>query len=277
MLQPRSLVKLEEVKWPRVHKGQFLIPPLTLPLPKNLIQSRDLVFEELNLLSKRLVALAVHTRTYDQIRNKNYALKGLNKETVGSELVLGVDVLEKRDVKLVLLGSTDVGTTHVPRTFPRLADFGTLGGPHEVVIASKIDFFWSDGVGAWWLSFPFKRPVLYSNQLTLRIPAWMWPEIHLVVPVRYQYLDGTEVTIREELSSQTPLASRSDVHWIRNSPEEIAEAIEEMLALIEGTWEEPSEVSIERKRFERMFDDFPQYKACRVSASFLKRYSYLIS
>ena len=100
---------------------------------------------------------------------------------------------------------------------------------------------------------------------------------HLALPIRFQSKDGRLMTIREELSSKPPFSKDDNFHWIRNSPEEIVEAHEEMLARLDGTWVESAKARELRERYERIFRDFPQYFPMKIATSFLMKHQYLLN
>ena len=127
----------------------------------------------------------------------------------------------------------------LPRSFPRLSEFGELSGPHEVQLASCCQYFWTDNAGGWWwLAVPFKRPVLITNNATQRPRRGKMPDNHLIVPVRYREWSGRDLTFREIYSKSNAFhykaTSRGELQIVLNTAAEIVDAQREMLARLDG-------------------------------------------
>lgn len=278
LLQPAFLVDVMRLQWKSVLQ-RFNLAQVPLKDRIHLAELRQKTMGQLNLGNKEFVVMAVHSRSYDAQRNPHYAAKGLKKESTGASLTPGVDFLRSQNLDVIMLGSPDAGITRIPRSIPRLAEFGTLGGPHEVALASGCKYFWSDSAGAMWLSVPFHRPILISNQysiaLTVDIMKW-WQSanfMHLVIPVRFEDGMNHKLTFRDELSDDRGLNSRNNLTWIRNSSQEIVEAHREMIARLNGTFVENLSL---RKKFDDLYDEYPRVIKPNIATSFLTRHPYLL-
>lgn len=277
LLQPRHFVEMMTLEYKLLFSDSYRPSPKPLRLPEDLEDAGRELLKNFNGSGEKLVPLAIHTRTYDLLRNPQYAHKGREKETQGNELGEAIDFLRDSGVKIVMLGSPDEGTSRVPRSFPRLADFGHLGGHHEVLIAKNCDYFWTDAAGAWWLTFPFKKPVLYSNMYTFYgMRGTFFNSYQLVIPVRFKDKKGRELTIREELASGRHFSSREDLVWCRNSAEDLVEAHREMLMRLDGTWTESPEVMELRRKYLSIFDHFDGFNPPILSAHFMKKYPQIL-
>lgn len=276
MLQPSWLVSLERLDW-RDLRQNFQLPRKVLQIPKNLSRLGDETAKHLDL-NGHLVAMAVYASGYDDERSpyKGYSRSRARLETIGRDLEAGVDYLMSRGCSPVLLGSPDSGRARIGRKIPRLTEFGSLGGAHEVAIASRCHYFWTEAAGAWWLSFPFRRPVLVTNEYNQRVP---WNDLtavpHLVVPIRFQDSSGKDLSLVEGITAKPPFQKREDLLWIRNSPEEIVDAHREMLARLAGTWIDSDEVKSLRSRYEKHFEQHPQLRPLQIASTFLERHPHL--
>jgi len=204
--QSKRLVSLERLDW-RDLRRTFSHSSKPMSISTELFELSLATRHQIGCSSGKIVALAVHNFEYDEERSPyaGYAMTRKNQESVGTEFAPAIDYLRTMDVGVVLLGSPDTGRSHIPREIPRLADFGELGGPHEVALASQCHYFWTDAVGAAWLGTPFRKPWFITNQYSLRTEPSNWIMEHLALPIRFQSKDGRLMTIREELSSKPPL------------------------------------------------------------------------
>lgn len=281
LLQPSWIVDRIVLTTDDFTRFQMVEEPVKPSSKLQKLQNR--VLAELNVNPTRYVAMAVYTSTREEELDSGYSWKSVVRETVGSQLVKGVDFLKSNGVDLVMLGFPDTGKAHVPRRFPRLTDFGQIGGFEEVALASGCLYFWADDVGAQWLREPFKKPVLLTNAAEVFGPKSQFSDSavkrFLSVPIRFQTPNGHLLTIREQLSlspRRFEAFARGDVSVIRNSPDDIVEAHQEMLSRIEGTWIEDDHVREMYERLERIYHDFPQYPNRRLPANYLLRYPYLL-
>ena len=276
LLQPQQLVSVERLDWRNLRR-EFHLSNQPMSIPEALEKLGRTTLQQIGCAGRRLVALSVYTRDYDEERSpRGYVDTRKNLETVGTELNDAISFLKSENIDVVLLGSPDTGRSRIPRGIPRLAEFGTLGGPHEVAIASGCDYFWTDAVGAAWLCFPFRRPWLITNQYSLRTDRHLYVMDHLAIPVRFLSRDGRLMTIREELAAKPPFSKMDEYQWIRNSPEEIVEAHKEMLARLDGTWVESPAAQEVQRRYEDIFVEFPQYYPLKISTTFLIKHQYLL-
>ena len=281
MLQPGCFVeRIERANWSHFLRN-FSYAKSAVPVSKSLINLRTSLLTGLGLKDEEYVLMTVYTTAYEEERNPRFRDSVRFLETVGEEMVSGIDYLVNNRVGVILLGSPDTGKSMIPRAVPRLTDFGVLGGSEEVALASGCKYFWTDNVGAWWLSAPFHRPVLHTNfhHKTSRKPTL---GRDLFVPRRYQTLDGRFLTLREMLymeGSPYKAALRGELLVIRNSPEEVVEAQQEMLARVNDEWHETDDMRHRREYVERMYDEYvnADLHPLRMPAKFLERHEYLLS
>jgi putative glycosyltransferase (TIGR04372 family) len=161
-----------------------------------------------------------------------------------------------------------------------LEEFGVLGGPEEVVLASSCKYFWTDDVGAWWLSAPFMKPVLVTNAKFRTEPKPSRGRDMYVIR-RYETLDGRPLTLREMLEydgSPFKDAVKGALRMIRNSAEEIIEAHQEMLARLDGTWSETLAMKERRQHVDQIYHSYqdPHNYPLLLPAKFLQRHEYLL-
>lgn len=276
LLLPECVATISELRPGR----SFLLPEYELQIPDDLRSLCVTTCESIGLNPSSYVAMAVYTLYYDEQRNPKEAVKHAILESHGHELTAGIDYLLESKVGVVLLGSEDTKKSRIPRSIPRLSSFGSLGGAQEVALASRCNYFWNDSdVGAWWLGLPFKRPILTTNKPRIRLKTNFTGYEHLVVPVRYQRMDGTPITFRQLLSMKSaPFkeASSGKLLMIRNSPDEIIEAHREMKARIDGTWNEDSEIRTLGERCRKVFADYPESFPMKISSYFLRKHQYLL-
>lgn len=251
----------------------------SVEVPMKLCEERVRILEEIRLSQQDYVAMAVHTSQYDELENDRYAFQERARESVGSELVDGVDYLRANDLGLVLLGAPDSGRSHIPRSIPRLHEFGRHGGVEEIAVVSGCTYFWTDDVGAWWLAVPFGKPILFTNFSRILIRNGIQPKGHLVVPARYETINGQKLTFRQLLASRSPTykaAARGELRMVRNSSEEIIHAHGEMIARCRGTWIEDQSMRQRRERLRQIFDEYPEWHPLSVSSWFLQKHEYLL-
>lgn len=276
MLQPSKFVNRSRLTANRY----FKLSNQHLEITDELRDLRQRTLEQLGLSKQKYVTMAVYTLQYDEERNARYAAKTTSLETVGEELVKPIQYLQNCNIGIVMLGSPDTRNSKIPIDFPRLSDFGYLGGPHELALASGCEYFWNDSdVGAWWLALPFRRPILTTNKPRMRLRTDFSEVIHLVVPTRYRRPDGTELTIREMLSMKSSphkAASRGELEMIRNSPDEIVQAHREMMDQISNPDIKNEQASEAQLRSRRIFEDFPDAFPMKISTYFLLKHSYLL-
>ena len=275
LLQPQSLVVVRRLR--PVVTNRMPIHPVAVS--SELEELRTRLLAHLKCTSPQIVAMAVHTIQYDKMANPRYASKEASRESIGAELAVAVDYLSSRNIEVILLGATDSGVSRIPRNIPRLSEFGQHGGPEEVAIASGCRYFWTDDVGAWWLPVPFGRPVLFTNFSRILIRRGVQPRGHLVVPCRYETLDGRKLTIEELLATRSPTykaASRGELRLIRNSRDELLEGHREMIDRLDGTWKEDDEARELQIRLEKIFSRYKEWHPLSISSYFLKQHRYLL-
>jgi len=280
LLQPTFLARIQRDD-PRLKRHPYLFPEHSLPISPRISAVRHRVLSDLDLAGREYVALATYSLEYDRERNPSTAVKQTVLGTIGDELVDAIDFLQEKGLGIVMLGSPETHESRIARKFPRLSDFSTLGGPHEIALASCCKYFWTDNAGAWWLGAPFKRPVLITNNATQRPRKGKMPSNHLIVPVRFQDEYGRDLTFREIYSKSNSFfyksVSRNEFRIIRNSPEEIVEAQTEMLARLSNTWVDSDLGQHLQTRLREIQEDYPDMHPVRVSSSFLCRHPHLLT
>lgn len=275
LLQPNAFVRIERLTSHDSHGlgAEFLEPAAYLNL------RRRALLEEIDVHQKRYVTMAVHTAQYDAENNPEYQTKEASLESIGREFGEVIDFLQDNDVAVILLGAPDTGRSAIPREIPRLASFGVHGGEEEVALASGCLYFWTDNVGAWWLTAPFGRPVLFTNEARCRRRAGAVLPNHLFVPARYVTPGGYELTLRDVLQrdgSPYKAASLGELTIVRNSSIELTEAHLEMIARVEGTWTEDDQGGELQARANRLFAEFREVHPIRISSMFLARHPQLL-
>jgi len=246
-----------------------------LPLTEKYIELRRQILREQGCSKRQYVTMAVYTLQYELERNPEYLFKTKMLESEGHKLIDSITYLQDRQIDVILLGSLDQGKAHLPIDIPRLSNFGSLGGAEEVALASGCEYFWTDGVGAWWLTKPFLRPVLFTNQYHLPQGHSAWPQQHLVLPLRYRTPDGNYLTLQQIFSyarNLTKLVLRGELEAIRNSSDEIVEAHREMCSRIYGTWENTHESQVLSRRAKEIISRFTDCHLIDISQDFLCRH-----
>lgn len=115
------------------------------------------------------------------------------------ELAPAIDHLLEQQLKVIRIGSADVGRSRIPRNLPRLEDFDVLGGDAEVALVSGCHYVWTDGAGAGNLAVPLFKPALitYQARYVFSVPSEFLN--HLTA---YQDANGHSVSLRQLLSMQ---------------------------------------------------------------------------
>lgn len=281
MLQPKWLVSRSEREVEAYFLRGIEYPSDSVRIPNRLKQLRLSLLKQLNLQDEHYVLMSVYTMEYEKERNPRFYDSVRLLETVGHELLQGVDFLMSRGMGVILVGSPDSGKSEIPRPIRRLADFGALGGPQEFALASCCKYFWTDNVGAWWLSAPFKRPVLHTN-FHHKTPLHPTLGLDMHVPRLYKTLDGRLLSIREMLHFEGSLnkaALRGELILVRNSPEDILEAQQEMLAWLNGELEENRSAQRRRECVEQIYSSYHEQDLhpLRMPTRFLEKYESLLS
>jgi len=281
MLQPSWIIERIELTTDDFIRFSMVDEPVNTS--KRILKIRNEILSQQDVNPSRYVAMAVYTSTSEEKLDPGYVWKSVVRETIGTELVGGVDFLKSNAVDVVMLGFPDTGKAHIPRIFPRLTDFGRIGGLDEVALASGCLYFWADDVGAQWLREPFKKPVLLTNAAEVFGPKNQFSDTavkrFLSVPIRFQTSSGHLLTIREQLlmsPRRFESFAKGEVRIIRNSTEDIVEAHQEMLSIIDGTWVEDSQTLELSEQLERIYSEFPQYPNRPLPTKYLLRYSYLL-
>jgi putative glycosyltransferase (TIGR04372 family) len=269
LLQPESLVEIRR----EGHESHTWMRASRTPLrhTDKLERLRHECLRDIGCRGSGYVAMAVYSMQYDVDRAPAQVSKSRIMESRGDEIASGVDYLRSRGLDVIMLGSPDVGRSHVPRDLPRLSEFGELGGPHEVALASGCKYFWSDNVGAWWLACPFLKPVLLTNDAR---PLGQGP--YLSHYVRYSTPDGELLTWRQLLyreiaEGRTPMkdAAKGKLIVVKSSPEEIVAVHDEMIRRVSGTYVEDTYTKELRIEFDSLYHEFGRIPP-QVSGVFLR-------
>ncbi|WP_319467377.1 TIGR04372 family glycosyltransferase [uncultured Pseudodesulfovibrio sp.] len=165
---------------------------------------------------------------------------------------------------------------------PNIIDYSLSGNRTElldVYLAAKCHFFLSTGTGLDTItSCLFRKPVLYVN-LTPVGAVYMFKPWTMFIPKKYfdqkkdRYLTLSEILESGVAEYYTPRELNPLGIVIHdNTPEEITEAVKEMTARLDGTWEETEE---DRALHEKFWSHFkkqhPKLKyTVRVGTSFIR-------
>lgn len=259
MLQPPLTANLERHSRITIQRG-FCESPIKIG--ENLRSLSASTLSKLGCGDTRFVALSVFSVQYEVQRTPAQASKTRLLETNGSLLKDAIDLIKNSGREVIVVGALDHGKSHIPRKIPRLGDFVPLGDEREIALASQCDYFWTDGVGGWWLTVPMQRPVLFTNQYELRQNVGAWPAKHLVLPTRWITKDGRELSLDEILMSSQKVYKRAlagELTMIRNSASEISAANAEMLARLRGSWIETQDRKELVERSMIVFPDIPDF------------------
>jgi len=276
LLQPSYVVKRTVI-----YNGNFLefgMSKVAIQPPRYLTKLRQRTIKRLRCNDSRFIGMAVFTSTPSEQKDPNYEAKFQYRETYGVELAQPIDFLQENGVDTILLGFPDTGKAHIPRRIPRLAEFGHIGGHHEVALASGCLYFWIDNVGAALLALPFRKPVLATNSPMSLPTGWAVPEICICVPPRYKSPEGKHLSIREMLliKDHGEAIAQGSLIAIRNSPKEIVEAHKEMLARVDGTLIQDEKTIDRQQKVKRIFSEFSDQTPFHLSDYFLAQYEYLL-
>jgi len=277
VMQPRVVIELKMVER---FSSEYALPMTSLSPSRSLVELRSEFGKTLNFRYSRYVAMSVFTLKYEEENNPGYAWKTTSLESIGSELLPSVDYLIENQFDLVLLGSRDTGKSHLARFFPRLSDHVALGSDHEVALGSGCEYFWTDGVGAWWTSAPFKRPVLISNCSRMYCEASLMPPriTWLVLPTRFRTRDGYQMTLREMLQEPNlnKQVARGKVELIRNRPEDVIDAHQEMIRHISDSYVIDPATEDLKQRLMSIYSEFEGCIPFPIPGKFLLQHQYLL-
>ena len=275
LLQPRPFIAVGRL----TDRVEIKFSTSPIRVPENLVNLRRNLLRRIGTHESELVLMALHVRRYEEENNPQYMAKELSLESIGDQLAPVVDFLRSQKVPLLMVGSADTGRSQIRREISRLSDFGRLGGPEELALASSCRYFWTDNVGAWWLAAPFKRPVLFTNNARFKNRKGRVPAGTLCLPTRYETLDGKRLTFRDILSARSSpykAASRGELRMVRNSSDELIDAHQEMLGRLNGSWSESDEARSLASRLEAIMSEFPSYEPWRIPTGFLAKHPYLL-
>ena len=280
LLQPNHVVKKITIYNGNFFKFEMSEDPIRAP--RYLTQLRQETIKDLQSNESRFITMAVFTSTLDEQKDPDYEAKFQFRESYGNDFALPIDFLKENGVDTILVGFPDTGKARIPRSIPRLTEFGHVGGHHEVALTSGCLYFWTDGVGAVMLALPFRKPALFTNSPLTWSSTWNWPqatsERFICVPPRYQSPSGEFLTIREQVSigDEGEAIANGKLTAIRNSPKEILEAHKEMLARIDGTWVQDDKAIYRQERLKGLAYEFPELQFMPISDYFVAQHEYLL-
>lgn len=277
LLLPEWCTELEQFSNMYTFQVHARLPSTAVRVPQHIANLRTLTLRELGIQETNYVSLAVFALKYDEERNPHYLSTLSGVESIGTEMAAGIDFLSSEGVDIVLLGSPDTGRSYIPRPIVRLNEFGELGGPHEIAVASGSRYFWTDNVGAWWTTAPFCTPVLHSNASL--VLSWNMRQNHVVVPVRYVTPEGDLLSLKELLKFEgSPYRAfmRGELSIVRNSSSDLQEAHREMLSRANGTWFDGKDVVELREQVNHLYSSLTTYPSLNFASTFLERHSDFI-
>lgn len=281
LLQPRNCFNKFVIS--PDHVSVYSMAESTLKPTRRIARVRQETLESIGCKRRKYIAMAVFTSTKEEIADDHYQMKFAQRESVGTGLTESLDFLDARGIDVVMLGYGDTGKARIPRSIPRLVEFGEVGGLHEVALASGCMYFWTDGDdGAQWLRKPFQLPVVASNgdfcwRKSLNIHKSAAKQF-LSVPVRYRSQSGHMLTIREimNIEDHGKAVASGQISLIRASSKEVVEAHREMIERINNTWIDDDIVLDQRDQLIRIFSEIPTHEPKGISSYFLSQHSYLL-
>lgn len=152
----------------------------------------------------------------------------------------------------------------------------------DIWLSAHCLFFIGTGSGVDGVASIFKRPVLFTNQIPLTYVS-SWSHSDLILPKKMystslrRFLSLCEIVrsgVGEYLYAEKFAADSIEV--VNNTAEEIEQAVLEMLARVQGTWEDDPGDAQRQKRFWRLFSRNPLHGPLRamISAAFLREYPF---
>lgn len=153
----------------------------------------------------------------------------------------------------------------------------------DVYLVSRCDFMVSSGSGLDALTDLFRRPVVFVNHVTLEaVHCWL-PNITILKRYRNRST-GSIMTFSEIVAADAGRIfdareyENRGIELIDNSPAEIRDATYEMMARLNGSWQDaPGDVE-RQNRFWEILAGSPLQgpRHGRIGAHFLRDHSYLL-
>ena len=290
LLQPSFITN--HITLPDDYLAEYSLPILVeRPLipSRALIRRRKELLTEMGCSNEGHVTIAVFLSTSSEMNSPRYLHETKWRESIGSQLVEGIDFLKSQGLDVIMLGYPDQGAARIPREFPRLTDFAHIGGREEVALASGCRFLWSDNVGAQWICEPFK---LFTFQTNFDCDNWLRQDLNytqnfsnrrLVLPLRFVSQEGEVFSfaraLHEAKSTGRACAGRAgegELGMIRNSPEEIVEGLAEMIQRLDGSWVDDEDTIRLRTQLGEVFRRDGRYLAPPIASTFLRRHKQLV-
>lgn len=173
----------------------------------------------------------------------------------------------------------------LPATDPRIVDYvNDFRSPEmDVFLMANCRFHISCGAGPDSIAELFRRPVVFVNYpLLAAVHSWL---PHVIILKRYWLEDEQRcMTFREIMETDagfildTAEYERRGIRLLDNTAEEIKEAVLEMDARLDGSWEETPEDEEHQARFWDILRDHPlqRHRCGFIAAAFLRRYRELL-
>lgn len=172
---------------------------------------------------------------------------------------------------------------------PRIVDYATLYRAEflDLYLLSRCAMFLGDTAGIYSMAMAFRRPMVLVNYIPLQcLPDWGVRDLFIPKTLRRR-ATGRLLTVREIVDEggedhgwwSTDAYEQRGIDAIENTAEEIADAVAEMDARLEGTWRNTDEDEALQARFWSLVKDVPppnQVFSSRIGACFLRKYRALL-
>lgn len=230
-----------------------------------------------------------------------------NKNTIGyeydydyrnmefSDYEMAIRYLQKQDLLAVKMGRTEDPIEKIDNCI----DYAGLYANDfmDLYLSSQCEFFIANTTGSLYMAFLFGRPVLTVNRVPVSLGCGGCPytEDSLFIPKKYydehheRYLSLREII---KVESQCLIWGKQyrekGIRFVDNTPEEIAEAVKEMVERLNGTWQDTPE---DRQNYERYLTIYQEMETAalnnpdnwiggpeptRISAAYLRENLYLL-
>jgi putative glycosyltransferase (TIGR04372 family) len=194
-----------------------------------------------------------------------------------------------RELKNHALKTVRVGP-HVSKNLAEISDSSIIDYASEmrtefgdVWLLANCKFVIAGGTGNFWISSALNKPALLTDTYgisnssytigDLAIPQLAWSKSDKdLLPFSWLMAQGEGWGHKKSLIN-------GDIEIIKNTAEEITEAVIEMNQRIDGTWVETDEDIELQERFRELRKAIPQWQvqqSVRIGAAFLRRYKHLL-
>jgi len=140
---------------------------------------------------------------------------------------------------------------------PMIIDYASNGMRSDfmdIFLGANCEFCISTGTGFDGVPYIFRRPILYVNFLPIGLLMTFSEKFLLETKTHVWTATGVRLTLREIFESHLSSAitssdySKAGVTLVENTPQEILDAVIEMVDRIEGKWiETPAAIALQRK------------------------------